>query len=135
MAKYGFGNVTKERKAKIIEEVKSYFYWRDFQGDWKEIEDWDGNKDTYYLSDCVDDFFDEYRHYNRKQDYYTGKFYCQITSCIRAGIDVAVEPSGGVLGFTAGDIRRMFNGKVPNWVKEWFEFDFDTILDGEPLWL
>jgi hypothetical protein len=40
----------------------------------------------------------------------------RIRCCLRAGIDMAVSPSAGVLGFTAGDLRRMYRGKVPDWV-------------------
>jgi hypothetical protein len=39
-----------------------------------------------------------------------------VTCCIRAGLDMAVSPSAGVLGFTAGDLRRMYPEGVPDWV-------------------
>ena len=39
------------------------------------------------------------------------------TCCIRAGFDLAVSPSDGVMGFTAGDLRRMYPEGVPDWVK------------------
>lgn len=39
-----------------------------------------------------------------------------VSCCLRAGIDFASEPSAGVLGFTAGDIRRMYPEGVPDWV-------------------
>jgi hypothetical protein len=39
-----------------------------------------------------------------------------VGSCIRAGLDCASAPSAGVLGFTAGDIRRMYPEGVPEWV-------------------
>ena len=42
--------------------------------------------------------------------------------CIRAGLDLAVAPSAGVLGFTAGDIRRMYPEGVPDWIaRQWDE--------------
>ena len=37
--------------------------------------------------------------------------------CIRAGFDLAVAQSMGVLGFTAGDIRAMYPDGVPAWVQ------------------
>lgn len=44
------------------------------------------------------------------------------SSCIRAGLDMAVAPSGGVVGFTAGDIRRMYHEGVPDWIaRHWDE--------------
>lgn len=39
-----------------------------------------------------------------------------VNCCIRAGMDFASAPSAGVLGFTAGDVRRMYPEGVPDWV-------------------
>lgn len=39
-----------------------------------------------------------------------------VNCCLRAGIDFACEPSAGVIGFTAGDVRRMYPEGVPEWV-------------------
>lgn len=39
-----------------------------------------------------------------------------VRCCIRAGLDCACASSGGVLGFTVGDVRRMYPGGVPAWV-------------------
>ena len=44
-----------------------------------------------------------------------------IRCCLRAGLDIAVEPSAGVCGFDAGDIRKMYHDGVPDWVKEFFQ--------------
>lgn len=39
-----------------------------------------------------------------------------VHCCIRAGLDCASAPSMGVMGFTAGDVRRMYPEGVPDWV-------------------
>lgn len=39
-----------------------------------------------------------------------------VRCCIRAGLDVASAPSAGVIGFTAGHVRRMYPEGVPEWV-------------------
>lgn len=39
-----------------------------------------------------------------------------VCCCIRGGLDCASAPSAGVIGFTAGDIRRMYPKGVPDWV-------------------
>ncbi|MEN6602500.1 MAG: hypothetical protein ABFD86_08775 [Bryobacteraceae bacterium] len=39
-----------------------------------------------------------------------------ISCCIRAGLDFAGDLEIGVLGFTAGDLRRMYPEGVPDWV-------------------
>ena len=46
------------------------------------------------------------------QDQWGGPVHC----CIRAGLDFASAPSAGVIGFTAGDLRRMYPEGVPDWV-------------------
>ena len=38
-----------------------------------------------------------------------------VQCCIRAGLDCAFEESAGVIGFTAGDLRRMYPDGVPAW--------------------
>ena len=44
------------------------------------------------------------------------QFCSPVRCCIRAGLDMAVAPSGGVLGFTAGELRKMYPEGVPDWV-------------------
>lgn len=39
-----------------------------------------------------------------------------VRCCLRAGLDFASAPSAGVVGFTAGDLRRMYPEGVPEWV-------------------
>lgn len=133
MSEHCYPEATKARGKKITEEVVSFFEERRFQKDWPKIMDWDGNKDDFYLSDNVDDSFERYRHWSRREGYWTGRFYTQVTCCIRAGFDIAVDPSGGVVGFTAGDIRRMWQ-KVPRWVKRHWK-SFDAIPDAGHVWL
>ncbi len=60
----------------------------------------------YYWSDISD------TEHEKRQE----QFCSPVTCCIRAGLDMAVNPSGGVLGFTAGDLRKMYPEGVPDWV-------------------
>ena len=132
---HGFPEATKQRRRKIIKQVANYFRWRNFQRDWSGISSWDGIDDEYYLSDAVSDFFNKYLHWRRKEEYYGGKFFDQITSCIKAGFDVAVKPSaGGVLGFTVGDVRHMWQGCVPEWVVSQID-NFSNLSDRDEVWL
>ncbi len=40
--------------------------------------------------------------------------------CIRAGLDMALNDGYGVLGFSAGDMRRMYPTGVPDWIaRQW----------------
>lgn len=125
---------TERRRERILTEIKSYFRSRIRCRDWPEMEDWDGNTGNCCVCDQINEFFGEYLYWNEKKQDIGGKFFNQITCCLRAGFDLAVNPSAGVIGFTAGDLRRMWNGKVPDWVMEQFE-NFDSLSDKEPLLL
>lgn len=59
-------------------------------------------------------------------------------ACLRAGLDMACEPSGGVVGYTVGDLRQMFPEGVPAWVVDGFGIprgDFDAAGAGVGVWL
>jgi hypothetical protein len=64
------------------------------------------NWNPYYRIDISDEEFE------KRQEQFCGPATC----CIRAGLDMAVAVSGGVLGFTAGDLRKMYPEGVPDWV-------------------
>ena len=48
----------------------------------------------------------------------------------------SVEPSGCVIGFIAGDVRRMCDESVPAWIA-YLDCDapFARIPDDDPVWL
>jgi hypothetical protein len=56
-----------------------------------------------------------------------------VACCVRAGMDCESSPSAGVIGFTAGDIRRMYPEGVPDWVKgdePWDSVPIEGIVPG-----
>ena len=55
-----------------------------------------------------------------------------VSCCIRAGCDCAVNSLGGVMGFTAGDVRRMYPEGLPGWVKngDWETIAFKGVIPG-----
>jgi hypothetical protein len=57
-------------------------------------------------------YYGDDRKYEQWDELWGGRIRC----CLRIGIDMAVAPSAGVMGFTAGDIRRMYRGNVPEWM-------------------
>ena len=71
----------------------------------KPCEDYD------YDADCQCNEIEE-KVFNQWEEQWAGPVHC----CIRAGLDTAAEASMGVVGFTAGDLRRMYPGGVPDWV-------------------
>ncbi len=60
----------------------------------------------HYWEDCYGQATEE-RHYEQ--------FVAPVVCCIRAGLDMVVG-STGVLGFTAGDLRKMYPEGIPDWV-------------------
>ncbi len=55
-----------------------------------------------------------------------------VACCVRAGFDCAVKPSMGAMGFTAGDIRRMYPEGVSDWVTngEWETLGVKDVVPG-----
>ena len=136
MAASAFPCATAARQQKIAEEVKNFF-WTKYDDDPIRIEkiiDWD-NCPTFECGGrthhdyCVGDETSEFlsRHYHERCgrrgrcEPRGNKFENQVSCCIRAGLDRASSPSGGVLGFTVGDLRRMYPEGLPGWVVEGYE--------------
>lgn len=55
--------------------------------------------------------------------------------CIRSGLDVACEPSAGVLGYTVGTLRKMWPEGLPDWVNAYFETPIDSAPSTAAVWL
>lgn len=136
MARRGYPDITEVRQRKIEKECLEWFDYimpSFCDPGWKVYEDWDG-KNGHYLCDDVSQYFEHHLHWRREQEY-GGWFYNQIVSCIRAGFDMAVEPSGGVVGFTVGDLRRMYPRGIPGWLMNEFTEEFKTAKNIEHVWL
>lgn len=64
-----------------------------------------------------------------------------FTCALRAGIDVVCEPSAGVVGYSVGDLRRMYPEGLPQWLVDAFAAEVPgapTLLaarDNEAIWL
>lgn len=128
-----YPGATERRRSKLFAEVEDFFDELRSCHDPGEIGDWDGygahgKRELLAVRDFATVFFDEYNHswgYNgggeNRSD--RGRFYSQLLSTIRVGLDVAYRPSAGVVGFTAGDVRAIFDGSVPEW---FLNLDWDT---------
>lgn len=143
-----YQNLTPRRKAKLLEEVENCIEWVVCNG-LDTIGDWDNGVkiDGRYGHDSVGTRVDEYlwesryeieRKYGRRGrvELVTGRFGQMLSACVRAGFDVAVAPSGGVIGFTVGDLRSIFDGALPDWVSNFFVPPVDAATpDAEGVWL
>lgn len=125
MARHAFPSATPERRVKIEKRLNAFFSWYDRNdADVAAIVDWDNSPS--YIGDRVDDHLHDVQHYRYNER--TGqerecgnKFANQVSCCIRAGLDRASSPSGGVLGFTVGDLRAMYPEGMPDWVTEGYQ--------------
>jgi hypothetical protein len=171
----------KPSRQDVRDNINFFFECRmDPDEEWRRVEDWDSTEDSQWHKDhrthsmCVGDHISDLAEhfipgywslpyedekpgvYEAAHDRYVGP----VSACIRAGLDVAVAPSAGVAGFTAGDIRKMYPEGVPDWVKAFLgpgdvhdlaptniagiyqpvnhrhdPRTFDELPDEEPVWL
>lgn len=54
---------------------------------------------------------------------------------IRIACDLFIEQSAGVLGYTIGDLKKAFDGNIPEEILKTFEGDISQAGDNEPVWL
>jgi len=137
MAKHCFPNATEARRKRLYDDLLGYLDWvgddRWVDGaEYAKFECWD-----FGVHSHAEEFFQQYYHEDFNGREKGNKYLNQIMCCLRAGIDVAVEPSGGVIGFTIGGVRKIFNGRLPKWVREFWDNhpEIDTLPDDTPVWL
>ena len=131
--------MTHESQTEKIETLKKVL---DFALSYKdtEIVGWDQKEhaELGYVCDYIDDFF--YDGWGMDEE--TGEveqtvWFGNVCAAIRAGLDVVLpdEWMAGVLGFTAGDVRKMYPEGLPSWLQDTFDIEYKTsfneILDGE----
>lgn len=163
----------------VRENIEFFFECRmDPDEEWRRVRNWDHTDASEWdkshwphhsmcvgshISDLAEHFIPGYWGLPDTESAYeraTAQFVDPVHTCVRAGLDVAVSPSAGVAGFTAGDIRKMYPEGVPDWVSEFFKpgivhdlaptnvdgiylpvnerFDdrtFEQLPDTEPVWL
>lgn len=144
-----YENLTPARKVKLLSEVEECIDWVVCNG-LETVEDWDssvryGNsRHEYYesASTRVDQYLWDNRYEFERENKHgvevvRGRFGDMLSACVRAGFDMAVAPSGGVVGFTVGDLRDIFDGTIPDWIAEHFENPAELMNAGrnEGVWL
>lgn len=129
-----YKSLTQRRKEKLLEEIDNCIEWVVCNG-LETVDDWDSGVkygpqwyehhesastrvDTF-LWDNSYEFERSYR--NGNIEVVRGRFGDMLTACVRAGFDMAISPSAGVIGFTVGDIRDIFEGTIPDWIAEHFD--------------
>ena len=134
MAREAWPNATGSRKDRLVEEIEAFL--TRMEPHMAEITDWDGNSEPSF---CVDDEIRDYCYdagYTHHDPDQLHRFETQFICCVRAGFDVAVKPSAGVLGFDIAMLKRMWHGRIPPWVRLFFDPPLTTgFKDEDPVWL
>lgn len=113
-------------------------------GDWfmevVEGEVWSTPHDfaTTKESDRLDKYNDKgaFDKYDELKEKIVSRVCEPIHCCLRAGLDLVGEQSGGVLGFTVGDLKRMYApDPIPDWITNKFSEDFAQAKDEQGVWL
>jgi hypothetical protein len=147
--------------------VEELFYDIFRQDDWytkntgkgmiERIKDWDHNdhdgiergSTLYCVGDKVSILLQERNPFrwngtDKQFEAWDEKWGARVRCCIRAGLDMASAPSAGVMGFTVGDLRRMYPHGIPSWVfedlrsaksKKPVDLNSKRIRDKEGVWL
>lgn len=140
MAARGFRESTPARAARRIEYLERFF-----QGvterEWRAWHSWDQppREEVMFLCDYFTEFQQEIPGYwgfgDRDPDRWRWHFADELHCCLRAGIDMVAEPSVGVIGFTVSDLKAMFRGRLPAWVRQAFNQDPVEAADSDGVWL
>jgi hypothetical protein len=135
----------------IVEQVGEFLDRLDGNGDVPAIVDWDGSHGSVIVTDemsrfehdlmpwCVERIEDDEEHEDARE-----RWWGPVRCCVRAGLDLASAPSAGVVGFTIGDLRRMYPEGLPVWIAGGFHSPrggkisprrIARLPDSEPVWL
>jgi hypothetical protein len=109
-----------------FQKVVEYEVWvkpRDFATvkEEKQLDKWDDRAD-----------FDKY---DQVKEEIVSRVCEPVHCCLRAGLDLVGEQSGGVLGFTVGDLKRMYPEGIPEWITSKFTEDLNQAEDKQGVWL
>lgn len=124
----------KHRK-KLIKKITDIFSWSEVD----YVKDWDsGIEDGLGMGDLLSEAFADDYYYDEDKDEdvrMEDSLEDEVACAIRTSIDLLVSPSGGVVGFTVGDLKKAFNGLIPEWVCTLYKNNLNKVDDNEAIWL
>ncbi|HIH2744846.1 TPA: hypothetical protein ACYLN4_000512 [Burkholderia lata] len=137
LARHSYPEITEARRNKVETAVKNFILNMESWHELNDIRSWDGHPGKVYICDEMSNYlFDNRWEFDGKHGTRDTRFGTMVACCVRAGFDIAVEPSAGVLGFNVGDLRKIFPRKLPKWVQEFFAEPIDvSVPDTEGVWL
>lgn len=66
---------------------------------------------------------------------FTKKAQNDFICAIRIAMDLFVEQSGGVVGFTIGDLNKAFDGEIPSRICDMYEIALNDAKKDDGIWL
>jgi len=108
---------TTARKQRLWREAESFI--EAYKNE--PVDGWDND---YCLCDYFSEWFSDHEDniWVEKNDWLGGYgkespryFANHLRAAIRAGINAAVNDGLGVIGFTVGEVKKMFSGEIPEW--------------------
>lgn len=119
--------MTDPRRKRLCFAVADCIDWIVARHELADIKDWDGGQGSAYVCDDMSDYMWDHRYETaRHGEMHYGRFGTLVGMCVRAGFDLAVVPSAGVLGFCVGDLRKVFPLGIPAWVNGYFDTPITT---------
>ena len=114
----GYEHLTDARQKKLWGDVE--WFLTDCLDDGYRNWDSDDGKGGMLACDWFDERFEEYRFPASRWEDKIGngdepKYYRELCSTCRAAIDIIDDFAGGVWGWTLGDVKRMYDGQLPDW--------------------
>ena len=146
MARHGFPHCMARRIEYLVSEVESWFWhlegvFRGWPEEMAKIDCWESTIIDGCICDHFNSYFDDDHYHTRGHNYDNPKrnrFHSMLHCCIRAGLDIVATPTGGVVGFTKGDLERMYPEGAPDWITNpeppW-PVPWEQMQSGEGVWL
>ena len=92
--------------------------------------DWDSGVNNFYgFGDLLDEYWDGFYF-----TVFTQKVKNDIACAFRIGIDLHIEQSGGITGFTVGDLRKVFDNNIPEFIQEYYP-GINEAKNSDSIWL
>jgi len=66
---------------------------------------------------------------------WSGQWWEPVGCCVRAGLDMATKIGGGIVGFTVGDMRRMYPEGLPKFVTRHYDRSLLIAKAQDGVWL
>lgn len=121
----GYENITQKRKERLWADVEWFLTDALEEGHWG----WETGSpnETFAMCDWISERFGNHEYPSQRWEHKVcdlgeqPKYFRILSATCRSAMDIIDDLPGGVWGWTLGDIKRMYDGEIPNWLNngEW----------------